>query len=90
MLCRIALSAALLAVAGAVTAQPPKSRPEPRATGTPTFSSYDADRDGRITRQEASTNVALIGQFERLDLDENDGIDEGEFARFEAEMDRKR
>lgn len=83
--------AALLAVAfaGAGTAREPTS-PDAAGLGTPTFNSYDADRDGKITRIESSTNVTLIGQFERLDRNENDVLERAEFARFEAEMDRGR
>jgi hypothetical protein len=85
----ITLSAALalaLAAGGAFA----QSTQAPRTTGTPTFSSYDANRDGRITRPEASTNVELINEFERIDLDNDEGLDAGEFARFEAEMERGR
>lgn len=83
----ITLSAALALAAGGAFAQ---STQAPRTTGTPTFSSYDANRDGRITRPEASTNIELVNEFERIDLDNDDGLDAGEFARFEAEMERGR
>ena len=83
----ITLSAALALAAGGALAQ---STQAPRTTGTPTFSSYDANRDGRVTRPEASTNIELINEFERIDLDNDEGLDAGEFARFEAEMERGR
>jgi hypothetical protein len=89
---RFALSipVALAALAGFATAQTPRSPEQPRTIGTPTFSSYDADRDGRITREESSTTLTLVGQFERLDRNADEALDEAEFARFEAEMDQGR
>lgn len=45
----------------------------------------DKDRDGKVTRKEAKVDPALERSFNRYDLDENDILDRGEFARLEAE-----
>lgn len=44
----------------------------------------DADRDGRVTREEASVDPALAARFERFDRNKNGELDRGEFARLEA------
>jgi hypothetical protein len=89
---RIPLIRALTALmfAGSAFAQPPGAQPDPATaavSGGPTFSSYDADRDGKITREEASPNVALARQFPRLDRDRDEALDTAEFARFESQLD---
>jgi hypothetical protein len=85
---RFALSipVGLLALAGFATGQTPSPPGQPPSPATPTFSSYDADRDGRITRAESSTNLTLVGQFERLDKNADEALDQAEFARFEREL----
>lgn len=44
----------------------------------------DADRDGRVTREEASVDPALAASFDRYDGDGNGQLDRAEFARLEA------
>jgi hypothetical protein len=85
----IILALAALMFAGSAFAQPPGAQPDRTgaASGSPTFSSYDADRNGKITREEASPNVALVKQFPRLDRDHDEGLDTAEFARFESQLD---
>jgi hypothetical protein len=44
----------------------------------------DADRDGRVTRDEADVDPALAAHFERYDADSDGALDRAEFARLEA------
>lgn len=44
----------------------------------------DADRNGRVTRDEASIDPALAASFDRYDANANGELDRGEFARLEA------
>jgi hypothetical protein len=51
---------------------------------TPKITRYaDEDRDGVVTRKEAKADPALAASFDRYDLDKNDKLDRGEFARME-------
>lgn len=43
----------------------------------------DENRDGIVTRDEAKADPALAASFDRYDLDDNDELDRGEFARLE-------
>jgi len=53
---------------------------------TPPITRYaDEDRDGVVTRKEAKVDPKLAASFDRYDLDKNDKLDRGEFARLEAE-----
>lgn len=45
----------------------------------------DRNRDGKVTKAEASADPELKRQFSALDVDNSDKLDSGEFARFEAE-----
>ena len=85
----IAVALTALLSAGSAFAQPPGAEPEREGApaGSMTFTSYDADRNGKVTREEASPNVALARQFGRLDRDRNEALDPAEFARFEAQLD---
>lgn len=50
----------------------------------PTFSNYDSNRDGRVSRNEALLNSDLMFQFDELDQNDDDQLDEfGEFRAFE-------
>jgi len=46
----------------------------------------DENRDGVVTRKEAKADPALAASFDRYDLDQNDKLDRGEFARLEAQQ----
>lgn len=87
----LVLALAALGFAGSAFAQPAgaPAGPDRAQAASPTFSSYDADRDQRITREEASTNPALIAQFPKLDRNRDNALDTAEFARFEAQMHRE-
>lgn len=92
---RIALSlltVALCSVAFGASAQEiqtPSAAAAPGATGGEgvTLERFDRNRDGKITKAEASTDAELKRQFSALDVDNSDKLDVGEFARFEAEVD---
>jgi hypothetical protein len=50
----------------------------------PEFSNFDSNRDGRVSRMEANINSDLSFQFDELDRDGSDSLDEhGEFVAFE-------
>lgn len=54
---------------------------------TPQITRYaDENRDGQVTRDEAKADPRLAASFDRYDLDKNDKLDRGEFARLEAEQ----
>ena len=44
----------------------------------------DADRNGRVTRDEADVDPALAANFDRYDRNGNGELDRAEFARLEA------
>jgi hypothetical protein len=51
----------------------------------PTFPNFDSNRDGRVSRTEAMVNADLTFQFDELDLDDDDNLDQfGEFRAFET------
>jgi hypothetical protein len=45
----------------------------------------DENRDGKVSRDEAKADPALAQAFDQYDLDKDDTLDRGEFARLEAE-----
>jgi hypothetical protein len=59
------------------------SRHEAAASESPRYA--DANRDGRVTRDEAKVYAALEDNFDRFDMDRNGELDRGEFARLEME-----
>lgn len=63
--------------------RPAFGRAEPQApSGTARYA--DGNRDGKVTRAEAQADPMLSASFDRYDLDDNDELDRGEFARLEA------
>jgi hypothetical protein len=59
---------------------------EPADVSTQKITRYaDEDRDGFVTRKEAKADPALAAAFDRYDVDDNDKLDRGEFARLEAD-----
>lgn len=65
--------AALLLVAGSASA------------GTESFSDLDADQNGTIGASEARQSEALVEQWDSLDANGDNQLDQGEFSRFEAD-----
>lgn len=51
----------------------------------PEFPNFDANRDGRVSRMEASANADLYFQFDQLDQNDDENLDRyGEFRAFET------
>lgn len=53
-----------------------------QATG---YQDLDANKDGKISRSEASADAELSSNWKALDTNGDNYLDEGEFARFETE-----
>ena len=49
------------------------------------FSHLDKNGDGKISKEEAKQSKNLNSQFGQADSNQDNNIDEGEFARFEME-----
>jgi len=47
----------------------------------PAFDTIDANKDGKITRQEASAFSALEVTFDKVDANKDGTLDAGEFSR---------
>jgi hypothetical protein len=51
----------------------------------PTFANFDTNRDGRVSRMESMVNGDLQFQFDELDLNDDDNLDQhAEFRAFET------
>jgi PRC-barrel domain len=48
------------------------------------FSDLDADSDGYLSKEEASDRTVVTKQWDRIDMNQDDRIDQAEFAAFEA------
>ena len=51
------------------------------------YESLDTDKDGKISKAEAKASSELNKQWKDLDVDRDNMINEGEFARFESKLD---
>ena len=92
--------AALAACTGLAVAQispPPPSSPPGGSTSPSTspsggaggasgdtFTKLDADKDGMVSKKEASKNKDLSGKWDTLDTNKDGKLDQGEFAAFES------
>jgi hypothetical protein len=82
--------AAIAAFAGLAAAQTSPSTPttpstSPSATGTgDVFTKLDADKDGMVSKKEASKNKDLTSKWDTLDTNKDGKLDQGEFAAFES------
>jgi hypothetical protein len=80
--------AALCLCTGIAWAQAQSNKPaqaaEERPAPQPRFASLDDDRDGAITRAEASERTQLLVDFERIDLDRDDKLEPAEYDSFYA------
>ena len=72
-----------LVTCGAALAQIPA--PMGPAPGRSDLGTLDRDRDGSISRTEATMNPTLSAQFPMLDKNSNGALEPAEFARFESE-----
>jgi hypothetical protein len=82
--------AALAACAGLAVAQisAPPSTPPPGGTSSrgadDTFTKLDSDKDGMVSKKEASKNKDLAAKWDTLDSNKDGKLDQGEFAAFES------
>jgi hypothetical protein len=63
------------------TAGKPRAAAKP-AAGQTSFAALDDDRDGSISRAEASEKTQLLVDFDRIDLDRDDRLEPAEYASF--------
>ncbi|MGH8482015.1 MAG: hypothetical protein ACRES8_06110 [Nevskiaceae bacterium] len=91
----LVVGAALAACAGLAVAQisppPPSSPPSGSPSASPdagasgdTFTKLDGDKDGMVSKKEASKNKDLTAKWDTLDTNKDGKLDQGEFAAFEA------
>ena len=83
----VVVLSALIGLAACDGAGESSARAQPQAQGT---RYADQDRDGRVTRKEASADPYLSASFDRYDADKNDELDRAEFARLEARASERR
>ena len=58
---------------------------DPSAGGSgETFTKLDSDKDGMVSKKEASKNKDLTGKWDTLDTNKDGKLDQGEFAAFET------
>lgn len=73
---------------GAALAQttPPTTAPGSASTGTAgaEYTKLDKDKDGTVSKKEASSNKELTKQWDTLDVNKDGKLDEAEFAQFES------
>jgi Ca2+-binding EF-hand superfamily protein len=55
-----------------------------QAQSTSSFQNLDANRDGVLSQNEASTDPSLSKQFTQIDKDGNGFISQSEFSAFET------
>lgn len=49
------------------------------------YNRLDTDKDGTLSKREASANKELMEQWDTLDVNQDGKLDEAEFAQFESE-----
>ena len=63
----------------------PSAAPSGGATGTgDVFTKLDSDKDGMVSKKEASKNKDLTSKWDTLDTNKDGKLDQGEFAAFET------
>ncbi len=64
---------------------------EPEVYQQPPITKFaDANKDGKVTREEAKADPNLARNFSKYDLDKNNILDRGEFAKLEADTREER
>lgn len=81
----LALCSAALGARAQEIQTPAAAAPPGPASGADALERIDRNRDGKVTKAEASADPELKRQFGALDVDNSDKLDAGEFARFEAD-----
>ena len=69
---------------GAPSTSSPSSSGSAGASGE-TFTKLDADKDGMVSKKEASKNKDLTAKWDTLDTNKDGKLDQGEFAAFEMD-----
>ena len=72
-----------------MSTNPPGISSQLTPTEQQAFSRLDSNGDGKISEAEAKKDPALAAKFRTIDKDNNHVVDEGEFAKFEAESQNK-
>lgn len=54
------------------------------AGGAADFHTLDNDNDGYVTKDDISSNSAITDEWDTLDVNDDDRLDQAEFARFET------
>lgn len=64
----------------------PSASPSTGAAGGSgeTFTKLDSDKDGMVSKKEASRNKDLTSKWDTLDTNKDGKLDQGEFAAFET------
>ena len=67
---------------------PPTTSPGSASTSAGTagaeYTKMDKDKDGTLSKKEASSNKELTKQWDTLDVNKDGKLDEAEFAQFES------
>jgi len=75
--------AAFAGLAVAQTSPTPSASPSP-STSPSAFTKLDADKNGMVSKKEASRNKDLASKWDTLDTNKDGNLDQGEFAAFET------
>lgn len=86
----VALAAATGVAVAQMTPPSPSTPSTPSdspAAGAPSggeFTKLDSDKDGMVSKKEASRNKGLTAKWDTLDTNKDGKLDQGEFAAFET------
>jgi hypothetical protein len=79
------MSIGFVAVALAQNAQNPATNPGSQKVAPPIqFSSLDANKDGRVSREEVKANNDLTSSFATLDVNKDAYLSEAEFGKWHS------
>jgi hypothetical protein len=81
-LAAIGLSLAFAGAALAQNTQNPAVNPGSTKVAPPEFKSLDANKDGRVSRDEAKSQTDLTSTFATLDTDRDSYLSEAEFGKW--------
>jgi EF hand domain-containing protein len=73
-----------IAAAQTTPSTPPSSAAPSAAPSGDVFTKLDADKDGMVSKKEASKNKDLTSKWDTLDTNKDGKLDQGEFAAFET------
>ena len=75
--------ATIAAFAGLAVAQTSATPSTAPSTSPSAFTKLDADKNGMVSKKEASKNKELTSKWDTLDTNKDGNLDQGEFAAFE-------